>query len=284
MTEIKFTPGVSTASLYPRILEDAFLFLAENGVEATEIFINTECELSGVYLERVKTIINGTGIKVVSVHPFTCGLEPMMMYTEYERRMPDFLDFYSRYFEYMNAVGGEFFILHGNKPPAKIPETLEFDRFAQLASRAAQFGVTVVQENVSRCLSRDLGKLLRMKEYLGDLAAFVLDVKQARRSGYAPIDFVKALGGSIKHIHYSDAGAAGDCLFFGEGGGVCEGGGAENGGEDYAAFFREIHKIGYEGAVLLETYRDRGDPEYDRKLIENYKKMNNYLRKGEFLI
>jgi sugar phosphate isomerase/epimerase len=266
----RFYAGVSTASLYPSVLEDAFRFLAENGVSATEIFVNTECELTGVYRQRIVDIMRDTGIKTVSVHPFTCGLEPMMMYTEYERRMPDFLDFYSRYFEYMNAVGAKYFILHGNKPPAKIPETLEFDRFAQLQNRAAQFGVTVVQENVSRCLSRDLKKLLRMKEYLGSLAAFVLDVKQARRSGYEPVELVKALGDSIKHIHYSDAGKKGDCLFFGEG------------DEDKGEFFREAEKAGIKAAVLLETYRDRNDPDYDRKLIDNYKKLNDYFLKSEF--
>jgi sugar phosphate isomerase/epimerase len=266
-----FQAGVSTASLYPSVLEDAFRYLAESGVAVTEVFVNTECELTGIYRQRIIDIIKDTGIKAASVHPFTCGLESMMMFTEYERRMPDFLAFYSRYFEYMNAVGAKFFILHGNKPPAKIPETLEFDRFAMLAQRAAEFGVTVVQENVSRCLSGDLSKLLRMKAYLGSLAAFVLDVKQARRSGYKPVEFVKALGNSIKHIHYSDAGTAGDCLFFGEGG-----------GEDYAAFFGELQKINYTGAVLLETYRDRNDPGYDRKLVDNYKKLNNYFLKGEF--
>jgi sugar phosphate isomerase/epimerase len=284
-----FSAGISTASLYPYLLEDAFRLLAENGVLYTEIFVNTECELSGIYLDRIKSLIAEYGIKTVSVHPFTCGLEPMMMYTEYERRTPDLLQFYSRYFSYMNAVGAKYFILHGNKPPAKIPESLEFERFALLANRAAEYGVTVLQENVSRCLSRDLKKLVRMKEALGETAAFVLDVKQARRSGYHPIELVKALGSSIKHIHYSDAfygpGAAaetitdnisgaktGDCLFFGEG------------NEDYAAFFRAAAAAGINAAVLLETYRDREDPEYDRKLLQNFKTLDNYLKKGEYLL
>jgi sugar phosphate isomerase/epimerase len=244
--------------------------LAENGVLFTEIFVNTECELSGVYLTRIKDIIKEYGIRAVSVHPFTCGLEPMMMYTEYERRIPDFLAFYSRYFAYMNEVGAKYFILHGNKPPAKIPETLEFDRFGELAERARSYGVTVLQENVSRCLSRDLGKLQRMKAYLGDTAAFALDVKQARRSSYSPEECVKALGSSIKHIHYSDAGPAGDCLFFGEG------------SEDAGELFRELEKVGFDGAVLLETYRDREDTDYDRKLIENYRTLNNYLFGGKY--
>jgi sugar phosphate isomerase/epimerase len=283
----QFSAGISTASLYPYLLEDAFRLLAENGVLYTEIFVNTESELSGVYLDRIKSITSEYGIKTVSVHPFTCGLEPMMMYTEYERRTPDFLQFYSRYFAYMNAVGAKYFILHGNKPPAKIPESLEFERFLKLADRAAEYGVTVLQENVSRCLSRDLKKLVRMKEALGDTAAFVLDVKQARRSGYHPIECVKALGSSIKHIHYSDAyygssatgdgdttvaGKQDDCLFFTEG------------NEDYAAFFKAAAEAGINAAVLLETYRDREDSEYDRKLIGNYKTLDNYLKKGEYLL
>jgi sugar phosphate isomerase/epimerase len=279
-----FSAGISTASLYPYLLEDAFRLLAENGVLYTEIFVNTESELSGVYLDRIKSLTAEYDIKPISVHPFTCGLEPRLMYTEYERRTPEFLQFYSRYFAYMNAVRAKYFILHGNKPPAKIPESLEFERFLNLADRAAEYGVVVLQENVSRCLSRDLKKLVRMKEALGDKAAFVLDVKQARRSGYHPIECIKALGSSIKHIHYSDAfygatasdvtgaGNIGDCLFFGEG------------NEDYAAFFRAAAKAGISAAVLLETYRDREDPDYDRKLCDNYKTLDNYLKKGEYLL
>jgi sugar phosphate isomerase/epimerase len=269
---LQFSAGISTASLYPYVLEDAFRLLAENGVLYTEIFVNTECEMDSVYLDRIKAVTTEYNISVVSVHPFTCGLEPMMLFSEYERRTPDFLQFYSRYFEYMNAVGAKYLILHGNKPPSKIPESLEFDRFAILADRAAEYGVTVLQENVSRCLSRDLDRLLRMKDYLGDKAAFVLDVKQARRSGYAPVELVRALGSSIKHIHYSDAGKRGDCLFFGDG------------DEDKGEFFREAEKAGIKAAVLLETYRDKEDPDYDKKLIENYKILDEFLLKGEYLL
>ena len=55
------------------------------------------------------------GIDVVSVHPFTCGIEPMMLFTAYERRVTDMLDYFKRFFEYMNDFGAKYFVLHGNK-------------------------------------------------------------------------------------------------------------------------------------------------------------------------
>ena len=41
--------GVSTACLYPRLLEDSLYDLALNGVPHVEIFVNTHSELNKVF-------------------------------------------------------------------------------------------------------------------------------------------------------------------------------------------------------------------------------------------
>ena len=50
-----------------------------------------------------------------SVHPFTCEIEPLMFFSEYERRMNDILEYYKLYFQFMNIVGAEIFVFHGGK-------------------------------------------------------------------------------------------------------------------------------------------------------------------------
>ena len=70
----------------------------------------------------------------------------------------------------------------------------------------------VLQENVSRCTAGDLDFLVKMKDALGESAAFVLDTKQALRAGNTPINMAKALGNSIKHLHFSDSGKNGTFL------------------------------------------------------------------------
>lgn len=258
--------GLSTACMYPTDVEIAFRQLAESGAKTAEIFVNSHCELSDPYRGEMLAAQKEYGVDVVSVHPYTCGIEPMMLFTEYERRVADMLDYYKRFFEYMNLFGARFFILHGNKNQNPFPDEKYFERYLRLQETAEQFGVCAVQENVSRCTSGSLDFLVKMKEALGDKAAFVLDTKQAHRSGTTPLDMVRALGGNIKHVHFSDFGKAGDCLKFGFG------------EYDNLALFKELKKCGYEGSVIIELYLDSHNGASD--LAENCRALNGFLIKN----
>lgn len=235
--------GVSTACLYPMEVEKAFRQLAESGIKTAEIFVNSHCELSDPYRGEMLAVQKEYGVDVISVHPYTCGIEPMMLFTAYERRVTDMLDYYKRFFEYMNLFGARYFVLHGNKPQNPFPDEKYFERFLKLQETAEQFGVCAVQENVVRCTSGDLFFLVKMKKALGDKAAFVLDIKQAHRSGFDPLEFVRALGENIRHVHFSDFGKAGDCLKFGFG------------EYDNLTLFNELKSRGYGGNFIIELYR-----------------------------
>ena len=137
--------GVSTACLYPMILEKAFLSLAKTGVKTTEIFVNSHCELGEPYKGEMLAVKRKYGIDVVSVHPFTCGIEPMMLFTAYERRVADMLDYYKRFFEYMNDFGAKYFVLHGNKNQNIIEDEMYFERYIKIQEAADSFDVCVVQ-------------------------------------------------------------------------------------------------------------------------------------------
>lgn len=261
MIEVK--AGLSTACLYPMEVEKAFRQLAENGVKTAEIFVNSHCELSDPYRGEMLAAQKEYGIEVVSAHPYTCGIEPMMLFTEYERRVADMLDYYKRFFEYMNLFGAKFFILHGNKNQNPFPDEKYFERYLRLQETAAEFGVCVVQENVSRCTSGSLEFLVKMKNALGEKAAFVLDTKQAHRSGTTPLDMVRALGKNIRHVHFSDFGAAGDCLKFGFG------------EYDNLALFSELKGCGFDGSLIIELYKDSHNGAED--LAENCRALNDFL-------
>ena len=260
--------GVSTACLYPELLEKAFAQLAENGVGLAEIFVNSDCELHDPYLAEMLAVQREYGVKVSSVHPYTCGIEPMMLFTEYERRVDDMLDYYKRFFGYMNQFGAKYFILHGNKPQNKCPDERYFERYARLQDTASQFGVTVVQENVARCTGRSLDFLVKMADTLGDTAKFVLDVKQARRSDIDPVDAVKALGRHIVHVHYSDCGEKGDCLKFGDG------------SFDNRTFFDALRDVGYNGCVVIELYR--GSYANAADIADNYRSLDRFLSENGY--
>lgn len=255
--------GVSTACLYPMEVETAFRRLAESGVKTAEIFVNSHCELSGPYRGEMLAVQKEYGVDVVSVHPFTCGIEPMMLFTAYERRVNDMLDYYKRFFEYMNLFGARFFVLHGNKPQNPFPDEKYFERYLKLQETAERFGVCVVQENVVRCVSGSIDFLKKMKAALGDKAAFVLDIKQAHRSGNDPAEIVRALGGNIRHVHFSDFGRVGDCLKFGFG------------EYDNLTLFKELKNSGFDGSLIIELYSGSHGGASD--LAENCSALNAFL-------
>ncbi|MDR0947562.1 MAG: sugar phosphate isomerase/epimerase [Ruminococcus sp.] len=259
------TAGISTASLYPKELEKAFRIICEAGVLNTEIFVNTDCELRGAVFDEMMSIKRQNGTNVRAIHPFTCGIETIMLYSEYSRRLPDFFDYYRQYFEYAQKFEAEFFILHGAKMPMKISRKENFERYLQLSEIAKPYGVTVLQENVERCESRHLDFLKEMKDNLGDNANFVLDTKQALRSGEDPTNVVKSLGKNIRHIHFSDSGKKGDCLFY------------KDGEYDNEGLFFALLETGNKITLMIETYRDFDDPLYENKLTENYFLVKNDL-------
>ena len=258
------TAGVSTACLYPMETEKALRSLAEADVKNMEIFLNTHCELYDPYLGDMLDCIREYGLNITSVHPYTCGVEPMMLFTAYERRLNDMIDYYRRFFEFMGKVGAKYFVLHGNKPENTFPMESEFENFARLQTAAREMGVEVLRENVARCTSGKLSYMLEMKRYLGDMASFVLDTKQAVRAGEDPVEVARALGDSIKHIHYSESGKKGDCLPCGCGDG------------DPAVFFEALKSVGFDGAVILELYAD-GYTGGTKALAENSRKIAQYI-------
>lgn len=264
----KMKAGISTASFYPLETEKAFRCIAERGIKLAEIFVNTHCELKDPYLSEVFEIQAEYGVEVRSVHPFVCGIEPMMLFTAYDRRVNDMIGYIESFFEYMNRVGAKYYILHGNKPQNTCADEVYFERFERLQDAAKAYGVTVLQENVVRCTSRSLDFLVKMKAALGDKAKFVLDTKQAHRSELDPVDIVRALGDSILHLHYSDYGKKGDCLKFGDG------------EYDDLRLFSELKAAGYKGDMVIElykgSYRDADD------LAENCRALQDFLDKNGF--
>ena len=235
--------GVSTACLYPDLLEDSLLSLMDNGINHVEIFVNTDSELEKKFVSNMADILKNYNATCKSLHPYTCAMEPMMFFSGYERRVVDVLEYYKRYFEAMNILGAEVFVFHGNKAGLQTPDEFYFERFSKLVKVGKEFGVTIAQENVSRCQSSTLKFQKAMCNALGDDAKFVLDTKQAIRSGEDPFETVRELGQNIIHVHLSDYGKNGDCLPIGAG------------EFDIKGFMTLLHNMNFDGSVMLELYR-----------------------------
>jgi len=237
--------------MYPMILEEVVRGYAEGGARSLELFVNTDCELEEGYVRRLRGMLDEYGAECCAVHPYTCGMETMMFFSPYERRVDDMLRYYGKYFRAMRVLGAEIFVFHGARAEARqymnLTDSLYIERYARVAELGREFGIKVAQENVRGYMSRSLDFLCKMKEALGNHAHFVIDTKQALRAEESPRDMVSALGKSVAHVHISDSGAQGDCLPLGQG------------DADIPAFLNLLRDNSFSGHVILELYRENFD-------------------------
>ena len=236
--------GVSTASLYPLETELALEEIGKAGVKTTEIFFNCESELKPAFIDILKDIQNEYGIAIPSIHPTYSLAESFLLFSEYERRFWEGIDKFKRYSEIAAELGAKYIILHGGKNNGITGDEEYCQRYMLLNEATLKNGVTVLQENVANFRARDKEFLRSMCKILGDDAQFCLDVKQAVRSGYTPIELAEEFHSHIKHCHISDHSLAGDCLL------------PLNGGFDFNAFFNFMSSKGYKAAYMIEVYKN----------------------------
>ncbi len=252
--------GASSACFYPLETEKAFLHIAELGFNHSEIFFNSRSELEKSFVRELKAIRDAYGINVTSLHPYRSFAEGYNFFSSYERRFLDGIDTYKKYFDAASILGAKYIVLHGSKDYYDITPELYAERFARLNEVARSFGCTVAHENVVAFIGEKPEFMTTMKSYLGDNFKMVLDVKQARRAGVDPKDFIEAMGKNIVHVHLSDFSESCDCLP------PCE-----EGLFDFAGLFRELHKAGYNGKYMIELYSN------------NFSKENEILKSARYL-
>lgn len=236
--------GISTACLYPQETEKALSTLLEHGFCHFEIFLNTISEIAPAYIKALCGMLREHNAAVKSVHPFTSGYEPYLIFTDYDRRYRDSLDFYDRYFDAAAQLGAELLVIHGDRktPENGISNAAYFDKFGELSLRGERYGITVAQENVNLFRSQHPSFLKAMRAYLGERAKFVFDVKQAVRSGNDPFAVCSAMGQGLVHVHINDNLPGQDCLLPGKG------------SMDYNALLDLLIKNGYRGDLMIEVY------------------------------
>ena len=235
--------GMSSSCFYPLETEKSLINCGEMGFENVEIFVNTYSELLEPMKSEFKSIINHYGMNVASIHPFTSFAESTVIFGTYPRRVDDGIEFYKNYFEFAAFLGAKLLILHGAKIGPYADNEEYFERYARLYRAGREFGITVSQENVVHFRSQSPEFIKKMSEYLGDDFSMTLDLKQCRRAGESPLDFIAAVGDKIDHIHLSDYTDFSDCTAPFEG------------KEDFVSIIKELKNKGYTGRYIIELYR-----------------------------
>lgn len=237
--------GVSTASFYPLEPEKALMQLGEWKIPNIEVFINAQCELEISYLKDLRKNADEYNINIVSLHPFTSGFEPMLFFTDYERRFNDGLENYKHFFQAMNILDAEIFVFHGDNKLNPIDNKIVYERYYKLCQVGKEFGVTVAHENVDRCKGHDINFFVEMRKYLHDDVSLVFDNKQARRGGVDYREFIDKLGDKIVHVHLSDNLSQQDCCLP-----------IGRGDADLVDLLNRLREKNYDKAVLVELYNN----------------------------
>ena len=89
-----------------------------SGVSHVEIFINSHSELRRSFVDTLARLLQRFDMTCASLHPYTCEIEPNMLFSNYARRVDDYLEYCRYYFTAMQQLGAKVFVLHGNKVPA----------------------------------------------------------------------------------------------------------------------------------------------------------------------
>lgn len=255
--------GISSACYYPLVTEESLIKVGKSGIHCAELFVNSPSELKKSYIDGLLAIKNYYDIDIVSVHPFMSFAESYYLFSNYERRFYDILDLYRAFFEEMNILGADIFVIHGAKIPGSVPDELYFERFAKLMEIGKEYNINVCQENIVHYRSQDADFIKRMKDYIGPDFGVVLDVKQARRTGISPYVFIDKLGTAIKHLHISDFNDEADCIP------PCEG------RFNFRRLFNAMKALDYKGSYIIELYNHSYKDE--KQIKTSYDKISKIL-------
>ena len=255
--------GISTATLFVRRNnEDALALFSEWGVPVAEVFLTSFCEYDPAFA-RLCAEKKG-GVQVHSVHVLNTQFEPQL-YAKHPRVTGDAFRLLSRTMECANILGANCYTFHGI---ARIKRTFREDlersgeQTRAIAEVCGRYGVALCYENVEWALYNRPGVFSVLKEHCPALRG-VLDLKQARITGYDYFDYLKEMGSALSHVHVSDITAEGKMCLPGKG------------ITDFPLLIRRLCDVGFDGPLLIENYS--GDFEREEELKASFEWLSDLM-------
>lgn len=254
--------GVSTASLFNRENnEDALPILDKLGVPLAEVFLTSYSEYEE---EFGQLLLKRKGnVKAHSVHDLNTHFEPQL-FNGNDRVRQDAYRWLGKVMTVAKMLGAKYYTFHGTArfKKADIQNKRDnFDtyrlRFQEIADFCAGYGVKLCLENVEWATYNKVGIFEKIACAVPSLGG-VLDVKQARISGYPYEEYLKEMGGRLAHVHVSDI----------KGGKMCLPGKGEF---DFSLLIDRLKDVGFTGPLIIEAYKD------DYQKVEELKDSCDYL-------
>lgn len=240
--------GISTASLFGRMhTEEGLKFLSQNNVQTSEVFLETYSEYNkkfGKILKKQKG-----DMPVHSIHTLTTQFEPTL-YSINDRAMADSYKLLENTLQCAQVIGAKYYTFHGVARVKRTPMTINFDRVAKYTQKiidaCSMHGVTLAYENVHWAYYNYVGFFDQLRSRTKGLKG-TLDIKQARQSNVDHAEFIKEMKNDLVTVHLSDVD---------ENGKMCLPG---RGVTDFKKLFSMLNDVGFDGALLIEVYKDDYD-------------------------
>ena len=240
--------GISTASLFMRKNnEEALPLLNDLGVKTAEVFLTSFSEYGkdfGELLAKVKG-----DLTINSVHALNTEFEPQL-FSAHPRVKGDAYGWLDKVLESANALGAPYYSFHGTSRVKKASRSGRYDDFPsmirgfeELTAHCKARGVTLCLENVEWSTYNRVGVFSKIAAAVPDLRG-VLDIKQARISDYPYEEYLCEMGEKLTHVHISDVDERGKICLPGQG------------VFDFDALVKQLQDVGFDGALLIEVYKN----------------------------
>lgn len=237
------------------VTEEALKAIGGFGASICEVFLDSYCEYEMNFADLIAKTAQEQGLDVVSIHAMSSQFEPQL-FALGERQRADANHLFLKVLKAGERMGARNYVLHGPAMQRGALKNADLERIGPIASRladlASDFGIRMCWENVSWCLFHEPQFAQNILKYCdsGNLY-FTLDIKQAIRAGYDPLDFLTTMGNRIAHVHLCDYRKNEQGMLSLEMPG--------KGCFDFAELTRTLCALDYQGDAMLEVYSDGYD-------------------------
>ena len=254
--------GVSTASLFLRKYnEDALPLLNSLGIQNAEVFLTSFSEYGKAFAQ---TLAKRKGnVAINSVHILNTQFEPQL-FSAHPRAKSDAFSLLEQTLDSAQILGAPYYTFHGIARIKRASRSGEKDDFPALVrvfeeimKRCQARGVTLALENVEWSTYNRVGVFERLVSELPTLKG-VLDIKQARISGFPYERYLMEMGENLAYAHLSDVD---------ENGRICLPG---KGKFDFETLVKRLKDVGFDGALLIEVYTNDYKAEAELKTACDY--------------
>lgn len=234
--------GISTATFFLKLLtEDSFSVIQRCGGECCEVFLTTFSEYEPSFVRLLNE--RRQGLEVYSIHALNTQFEPQLFNGALRTRQ-DAEAVFTKVLEAGEALGAKVYTFHGVsrlKRNAYVDPVATGKRLEELANIALRYNIRLCLESVHWAMFNSPDFFRQARQYCPHLGT-VLDIKQARQSGYDWREYLDAMGDSLSNVHVSDVAEDDSIAMVGKG------------VFPFEELIDRLDGMGYTGPLMIEQY------------------------------